>query len=83
MFPDFRVGDVVTHGDGDEHCVLWTDSDNGTLPTMVEAVCVRSSTNGRYVAGDRERNVVWAFYLVRRAKPRKRKADVEVIRKRA
>lgn len=83
MFPDFKVGDIVTHGDGDEHCVLWTDSDNGSLPDLIEVVCTRASIDGKCQLGDRERNTVWAFHLVRSAKPHKKFEEPEIIRRRA
>lgn len=80
MFPDWQVGDLVTHGGGDVHVVIWTDSDNGSLPDELEVRCVWPSTDGSCEKGDRERNVVWAFYLVKR---HLRFLEPEPVRKRA
>ena len=66
MFPDWRVGDLVTHGDGDVHRVEWTDAEDGALPDEIEVVCVWPSRDGKCERGDRELNTVWAFDLVRR-----------------
>lgn len=80
MFPDWQVGDLVTHGNGDVHQVIWTSSDNGSLPDEVEVRCIWPSNDGACQKGDRERNVVWAFYLVKR---HLRFVEPETIRKRA
>lgn len=67
MFPDWRVGDQVTKGFGDVHQVLWTDAEGGEFPDEIEVVCIfPSKDNQKCQRGDRERNTVWAFDLVRR-----------------